>query len=670
MAMGLLGVAGYSLHLEYMYGWTGVVRMAVHTGLGMIVLGIGLWNLAGMRSDAFPVSDGQEVAVVYRTASLLLLLIAASAGIGGFAFLQNRVDHLVRDELLRMAFDRSAWFEQNLRDRSGRAQLLADNEDLASRVRTLALAPQDGAALAALRRSTRRLHENGFSSVQVEVAGRRWQLAGAPTQPGMSAVLRGRNPGWLLWRDGYVLRRGLLLRDGAGSIGTLVTEQRLPALGAMIASANAQGDTGEMAVCASAGSAAMDCFPLRSRPLPSRLDRVVAGQARPMDYALHGKTGMVVASDYRNHRVLAAYRPIGDTGLGLVVKRDLAEIYGPIRRQFERIVLFLALLLGVGLWMMRRRLGPLLRALETTRAQARASSARFEAAVESNLDAFFLLECVRDAAGKVTDLRYALLNARGEHMLQRPRAEVIGHDMCELFPTLRSDGMLDDCISVAASGEPRVRVRESVVRDKRWLHMQLVKLGDGVGMTVRDITADQLAAERLRHEALHDPLTGVANRAGFELALETAMTEPLPAQHVVAVALLDLDGFKQVNDSLGHAAGDHLLQEVATRLRDTCRPSDTVARLGGDEFALVLSNIDFPDGAAVVCRKLVARLAEPMQLEGQQVAVTVSIGISAFPQDGASAAVLLKCADAAMYRSKRAGRNGYTLFGPETATPG
>jgi diguanylate cyclase (GGDEF)-like protein len=138
----------------------------------------------------------------------------------------------------------------------------------------------------------------------------------------------------------------------------------------------------------------------------------------------------------------------------------------------------------------------------------------------------------------------------------------------------------------------------------------------------------------------------------------------------VAVALLDLDGFKQVNDSLGHAAGDHLLQEVATRLRDTCRPSDTVARLGGDEFALVLSNIDFPDGAAVVCRKLVARLAEPMQLEGQQVAVTVSIGISAFPQDGASAAVLLKCADAAMYRSKRAGRNGYTLFGPETATPG
>ena len=663
LSIGLLGVIGYSLQLEYLYSWSGVVRMAVHTGVGMVVLGIGLWNLVRVRMGTLPISEGEEVAGVYRAATLLLLLVATSAGIGGFAFLQSQVEQQVHDDLIHMAADRIVLFDQVIQDRSGRANVASDDNDLARGLRALALAPKDPVTLRALRAWASPLRANGFSSVSAEVDGRRWQLDGAPQKPTLTVQLHGRDPGLLLWEDGYVLRRALPVRDAAGVAGTLTTEQPLQALNATGAATNRLGETGEMGVCGANG-ASMNCFPLRSRPNPYNVARVVAGQPLPMDYALRGNTGSVIAFDYRQHRVLAAYGPIGATGLGLVVKRDIAEIYAPIRRQFQRIVLYLAALLLFGLWVMRRRLQPLLRALEESRAQARTNSARFEAAVESNLDAFFILECMRDSTAAVHDLRYVLLNARAERTLGRPRAEVIGHGMCELFPERRTDGMLATYLRAIETGESIVEERSAVAHNGQthWYSLQAVKLGDGLGVTVRDITRGKHAAEQIRHQALHDPLTGLANRAGFELALAAAIAEAQQHNHVAAVVLLDLDDFKPINDSLGHAAGDKVLQEMATRLRDCMRPSDSVARLGGDEFVLVLPNISYPDGAEVVARKLIAQIARPMQVDGQAVAVTASIGISACPNDGLDAAHLLKCADTAMYRSKRAERNTYAIY--------
>ncbi len=662
LAIGLLGVIGYSLQLEYLYGWTGVVRMAVHTGLGMVVLGIGLWNLVRVRAGALPIFDGKEVAGVYRTATMLLLLVAASAGISGFAFLQSQLELQVHDELMQMTVDRIVLFDQIIKDRSGRAKVVTEYNDLAMRLRSLALAPQDPTKLAALRDWAAPLHANGFSSVSAEVAGSRWQLDGTSMRPMLIVPLYGGYPGWLLWKDGYALRRTLLVRDAQGVAGTLSTEQPLQALSEVAAATNRLGETGEMALCG-AGAVTMHCFPLRSRPQPSEIPRVAGGQPRPMDYALRGKIGTVITSDYRQHRVLAAYGPIGATGLGLVVKRDIAEIYAPIRRQFQLIVLFLAVLLLLGLWVMRLQLQPLLRALEESRALARSSGARFEAAVESSLDAFFILECMRDATGAVQDLRYVLLNARAERTLGQPRAQIVGHGMCELFPERRTDGMLATYLHAVETGESIVEERSAIAHNGEihWYSLQAVKLGDGLGVTVRDVTRARHAAEQTRHQALHDSLTGLVNRAGFELALTAAIAEAQQHDHVTAVAMLDLDDFKQINDSLGHAAGDQVLQHVADRLRDCMRPSDTLARLGGDEFVLVLPNIDYPAGAEVVARKLIAQISQPMRVDGHDLVVTVSIGISACPHAGHDVASLLKRADIAMYRAKNAGRNSYAL---------
>ena len=663
MAIGLLGVIGYSLQLEYLYGWTGVVRMAVHTGVGMVVLGFGLWTLAASRAATPVVFDGREVEAVYSTATALLLLVAGSAGIAGFAFLQSRVEGQLRELLQQMSADRIVLLEQIIEHRSMRAKLASGDREPAALFRALLAAPRDERALEALRAWARELRGNGFSSFSAQADGQRWQLDGTPARPALSVTLRGRNSGWLLWQNGYLLRRSLPLADVDGVVGMLVTEQPLTILDTIRSATIGLGDSGEMALC-SGDARMLHCFPTRNRTKPFAASRVDGGQPLPMDYALRGMSGTLVAFDYRKQRVLAAYGPVGDTGLGLVVKKDIAEIYAPIRQQFQRIVVFLIALLVFGLWLLRRRLRPLLHALEESRARARAEAARFAAAVESSLDAFFILECMRDAAGHAYDLRYVLLNEGAERTLRLPRAQVIGRGMCELFPERRTDGMLATYLRAVETGQAisEERSAPSHTGQTRWYHLQAVKLGDGLGVTVRDITSARHAANLIHHQATHDPLTGLANRTALEMAIATAIADSRSRGQVTAVALLDLDDFKQINDSLGHAAGDQLLKEVAQRLRDCMRPTDTVARLGGDEFVLVLPNINYPDGAAIVAQKLLYSIARPIRIEERTIQVTVSVGISAYPQDGVDTASLLKRADTAMYRAKHAGHNGFALF--------
>lgn len=660
-AIGLLGVIGYSLQLEYLYGWSGVVRMALQTGAGMVVLGVGLWVLAMGRGAREPALRN-EVTDVYRIAVLLSILTALSAGIGGFAFLQGQFEAQVRDDMGNTARDRIAIFQQTIDYRSVRAGVAAEDSGLASALR--AVDTHDAQRLAELRAWAARLSAHGFTFASVRTANVDLPLMGAPAASKFAVALRGSHPGQLLCSEGYVLRRTLVVQDADGIAGWMTTEQPLPALDELSRAANHVGESGEMGVCAPAGEL-MDCFPLRSRPLPSKLPLAIAGQRLPMAHAVAGESGSTVAFDYRRHRVLAYYGPIGDSSLGLVLKRDVAEIYAPIRAQFERMALFLATLVGISMLILRRNINPLLRALQESRARA-------IAAVESNLDAYFIVECVRDANGDALDLRYTLLNHRAERLLGRPRSEVIGQLMCELFPERRTDGMLKTYVDAIESGEPIVEERSAVAANGmvRWYHLQAVKLGDGLGVTVRDITTARHAAERIRHQAMHDSLTGLTNRAGYELALAAAIAEAESLGQSTALALIDVDGFKAINDTLGHDAGDYVLREIGLRLRDCVRPADTVARLGGDEFVIDLPNTSYPAGAAAVARKFIAGIAQPVIFGGQAIDISISVGMSTFPADGVEPVALLKCADAAMYRAKRAGRNGYALSGADCSPRG
>lgn len=177
-----------------------------------------------------------------------------------------------------------------------------------------------------------------------------------------------------------------------------------------------------------------------------------------------------------------------------------------------------------------------------------------------------------------------------------------------------------------------------------------------------DISEIKQAQQQLEQLAHRDTLTGMPNRLLFNERLEQAVLLNERHNGRLAVMFLDVDNFKHINDSLGHPAGDALMQELAARLLGGMRKSDTVARIGGDEFALLLEDVDGADGAAVIARKIMSTLSVPLRLEGREIRATASVGISLYPVDGPDAATLLRNADAAMYRAKEEGRNGFCFY--------
>ena len=187
--------------------------------------------------------------------------------------------------------------------------------------------------------------------------------------------------------------------------------------------------------------------------------------------------------------------------------------------------------------------------------------------------------------------------------------------------------------------------------DKRWLDPLRLE------RTIRYALARQDQAERLSRLAQYDELTGLANRSLFQDRLERALAWARRQQRLVGVMILDLNGFKAINDRLGHLAGDRLLAVMAKRLGGRLRETDTVARLGGDEFAILIENLAKPEHAALVARKLLDTVAPPATIDGREVAVTASLGVALYPRDGQTGAELVRQADRAMYRAKAEGGN-------------
>jgi len=169
-------------------------------------------------------------------------------------------------------------------------------------------------------------------------------------------------------------------------------------------------------------------------------------------------------------------------------------------------------------------------------------------------------------------------------------------------------------------------------------------------------------AQRVEYLAYHDGLTGLPNRSMFSKVLNQSISEAHRYERRLAVAFLDLDRFKQINDTLGHEAGDQLLKEVAVRLKGCVRSSDTVARLGGDEFVVLLPELEDEKYAAIVAQKILAAVAKPFSLMGQEFRVTASIGICSYPQDGLDEQTLTKNADIAMYQAKAEGKNNFQFY--------
>ncbi|MDQ2101508.1 bifunctional diguanylate cyclase/phosphodiesterase [Azospirillum isscasi] len=202
-----------------------------------------------------------------------------------------------------------------------------------------------------------------------------------------------------------------------------------------------------------------------------------------------------------------------------------------------------------------------------------------------------------------------------------------------------------------------------------WLSIQVVRneAGEAVNYIAAfsDITEKRAQEERIRHLAQYDFLTDLPNRFLLRDRLERAMLAADRHGTKVGLLFVDLDRFKTINDSLGHGVGDRLLRAVGARLLETVRASDTVSRQGGDEFVILLNDLDGPDAACSVARKVLRAMAEPFPVDGHELPISPSIGIALYPDDAPSIDSLLKCADMAMYAAKEAGRANHQFFTPE-----
>ncbi|WP_395407268.1 EAL domain-containing protein [Pseudoduganella sp. UC29_106] len=207
-----------------------------------------------------------------------------------------------------------------------------------------------------------------------------------------------------------------------------------------------------------------------------------------------------------------------------------------------------------------------------------------------------------------------------------------------------------------------------------WLTLTAVR--DTRGITTHyvgvfsDITLVKESQEKLDHLAHHDPLTQLPNRLLFHDRLQHAIQRTTRDNEQLALLFIDLDRFKNVNDTLGHHVGDELLKQVAQALSDKLREGDTLARLGGDEFIVLLENVDGQYGASLVAEKLVGMFEQPFMVAGHELFVTCSVGISLFPADASDLNMLIRNADVAMYQAKARGRNGYRFYAPSMTGEG
>lgn len=447
---------------------------------------------------------------------------------------------------------------------------------------------------------------------------------------------------------------------------------------------------------------------------------------------------------------------------------------------------------------------PYLKAMFRTVMAASKEHEKFEVAAESSLDAFYILDSVRDEAGNVVDFRFSYVNANGEKRLGKTRSELLHRNLTEILPNVGS--LLERYKQVVLTGTPftdEVQI-DPPGGDRYWIVTQAVKLGDGIALTNRDVTEersrlheiarlhqftqsmienapfsiiatdpagtvtamnpaaealthyrkqelighhsvvmlhdpaemsaravqlskdlqepvqagfgsliarprhgqtdehewsyirkdgsrvwvnlamtalrtknDQIAGylgiafditerkkltEYVNHLAHHDQLTGLPNRVLLEDRMRQAIQRAKRNRHKVALLMVDIDYFKRINDSLGHTAGDALLDTVAKKLCSAVRQTDTVARMGGDEFVIIMPEFRDERDAERCAENIIQKVSTPTMLGNREVNVTVSVGLCIFPDCAPDADTLLKNADAALYEAKEAGRNSFHVF--------
>ena len=372
----------------------------------------------------------------------------------------------------------------------------------------------------------------------------------------------------------------------------------------------------------------------------------------PMRRALKGITGVSVTYDYRGAVVLAAYEPIRELNWGLVAKIDLSEIRAPYIEAAQYALALTILLAFSGSVIFWYFLHPLVETIEDSR--------RFNRMlIETSSTGLALCSF----EGKIIDANASFLEIIGlnaDNVNELNYFDLIVNELREkekkALNTLKKTGSLNPYESIYITKEKEridVRVAGKLIS---------LKGSPFVWLSVDNITLQKAYEHQLIKDSHHDSLTGLPNRLFFNQILHQTLARAERAHKTFALFFIDLNKFKEVNDTYGHECGDILLKAIAERLQKNIRADDFIARLGGDEFIIIFESIKSPQEAITVVKMLIEKTKQPLLIEGCKITPSISIGIAFYPEQASDTETLLKCADKAMYHAKHKTEEHYFIY--------
>jgi len=381
--IGVLGLAGYLVSAPLLFPEYFFAGVAAHTATGLLLLALGLrsaWKRLEWARTPLLAREDDRITVVGAT---ILVAIALAAGIASFAVLQGRAQTLVSGNVLAELTRRTDMLRDLVELRESNARLAATRPAVLRNLRIIHAGRDDGSNIANVRAVVDSFLKEGFRGLAYhDVDGKIVASGGAFVKaPELAVKLATPDKPELVWDGGFLLRHHIPLRDAKGEVGVVLAEQPLPVLDRLAQNVLGMGVTGDMGLCVERGEQ-LRCFPQRLNPRVFSTSPVnVAGESLPMTRALRGETGVIITRDYRAQSVVAAYGPVGDFGLGMVVKIDAAEVFRPIREQLEIALGVLILLAAVGTVLLRSQVKP----LATKLADANQAKDRFLASMSHEL---------------------------------------------------------------------------------------------------------------------------------------------------------------------------------------------------------------------------------------------------------------------------------------------
>jgi diguanylate cyclase (GGDEF)-like protein/PAS domain S-box-containing protein len=667
ITLAIAGGVGRLMRFDLIFEHYPLVLMALHSAGGMIILGMALW-LDCSRADWHARTNA--AAEYHRITWISAMTLAIAVTIGGMLgyFMVSRQSQTFLNESLALTLQsRANAFEQALEERYFRAVMIATHPTIRTLLIRLRANPGEHQSREALAQIINSHLPFGFGGISLQDADGRVVIHAGQfiDSPPLSVQIRRGQATRLMWAaDVLTLHHRIPVFSGDDHLGDVITEQPLLQLTGSLFDVHGLGTSAELQLCSLRDGYA-HCFPNSRNSTPFSFPVGQSKQPGPMELALRGSSGISQLFDHKGVSVIAAHQNFAGRTLGMAIKINTADYYAEVRNHLLTSIIVILFAAGLGTLLIRALVSPLVSRISQSERALRLSEERLKLALEASHLALWDW----DVAGGQIYLSAqwnALLGGEQRQStatLQQLQDLIHPEDLPvlrqRLIEVLKANARTYDCDHRVRnhSGQWQWIRSRGKITDRDANGRALRMIGTNV-----DIDSRKQSEMELAHRATHDGLTGLPNRSLFHDRMSQAIARSRRNATLMAVMYLDIDKFKSINDTLGHAMGDALLKSFASRLTNCVRSTDTVARLGGDEFAVILGEIDEREDGCRIAGKIVAAMRPEFTLEYRPLAITTSVGIAFYDGSGEMTVDgLVKKADEALYQAKGAGRNNYQV---------